>query len=123
MNPTTLPIIDGEAIAMTDRTIKKIPAKAPAAPALPGLASVQATPEPTSEPALLNPSAVVAQPDPDPAPAPTIQTVEQGMVQTKHGFALYVPTQQKTLAPRTPTPLVLDAWVKNQIAVGGLELL
>jgi hypothetical protein len=119
MNPSTLPTIADEAIAMTDRTTKKIPAKAPAAPVMPGLASVQATPEP----ALLNPSAVVAQPEPAPVPEPTIQTVEQGMVQTKHGFALYVPTQQKTLAPRTPTPLVLDAWVKNQIAVGGLELL
>lgn len=94
---------------MTDRTQKpKLQAKAPAAPAMP-----------------LSPSAVIAPPEPEPAvePGPAIQTVEQGTVQTKYGFPLYVPTQMKTLAPRTPTPLVLDAWVKNQIAVGGLELL
>ena len=50
------------------------------------------------------------------------QTVEQGLVQTRHGFPVYVPTQMKTLAPRTPTPLVLDAWVRNQIESGGLML-
>lgn len=49
-------------------------------------------------------------------------TVEQANVRTKHNFPMYIPTQQKTLMPGFSAPLVLDAWVKNQLAVGGLEL-
>ena len=98
---------------MPDRTQNPKPqTKATAAPAAPAMP--------------LSPSSVIAPPEPAGPAAefePAIQTVEQGLVQTKHGFPLFVPTQMKTLQPRTPTPLVLDAWVKNQIAVGGLELL
>ena len=118
---------------MTDQTQKPKPraAKAPPAPAMPSLSTAPVVDVVLEEPVVtpthpaLDPVEVVLQ-DTPPAPEPvksSTKVVEQGTVQTKHGFPLYVPTQHKTLAPRTPTPLVLDAWVKNQIAVGGLELI
>jgi hypothetical protein len=48
-------------------------------------------------------------------PAPPAQTAEVIQAKTRYGFPVYVPTQKKLLAPAEIYPLILDAWVKNQL--------
>jgi hypothetical protein len=58
----------------------------------------------------------------EPAPKSPIRAVNQALVKTRGGHPFYVPSQRKLLAPRVPTPLVLDRWVMNQIKSGLLEI-
>jgi hypothetical protein len=44
-----------------------------------------------------------------------VVTPEIVQAQTRYGFPVYVPTQKKLLAPNEIAPLILDAWVKNQL--------
>lgn len=65
---------------------------------------------------------VAVEPKPAAEPKSPIRSVNQALVRTRGGHPFYVPSQRKLLAPRVPTPLVLDRWVMNQIKSGLLEI-
>ena len=64
----------------------------------------------------------VVEPVAEPVAKSPIRAVNQALVRTRGGHPFYVPSQRKLLAPKIPTPLVLDRWVMNQIKNGLLEI-
>lgn len=50
-------------------------------------------------------------------------TAELVTVETVHPYRLFIPTQKITLSPKTPTEVIKDRWVANQIAKGTLRKL
>lgn len=91
------------------------PIQPPAAPAAPAPVPDVGPLHTAVEPALAEVQAAVTAIEAAVETAEPVQTAEVVQAQTRYGFPVYVPTQKKLLAPNEVYPLILDAWVRNQL--------